>query len=162
MNRKQKQGCLWIGAGCLVVGIMLVVAVAGGGAWFAYQSFSLSVDKTTEASAQEEFARVRARFSGQQPLVLVDENGQPTVTTRKGAGPVEWLHVVAFDPRKGELARVKLPFWLLRFADGGKLSLGDTVRDLDLQLTTEQVEAAGPGLIVDHRDKEQHLLIWTE
>jgi hypothetical protein len=73
---------------------------------------------------------------------------------------------MAFDRDDGQLVRVTVPFWLLRLAPEGKLSSSsDALRGVKgaEHLTVQQLEALGPGLLVDHRDEDgSRVLIWTE
>ena len=78
------------------------------------------------------------------------------------------LRVLAFDPRAGKLVRFSVPFWLLRLAPSHNFTIGskgDFDFDSDrLHLTVEDVERAGPGLILDTRDPRNGalVLVWTE
>jgi hypothetical protein len=64
--------------------------------------------------------------------------------------------------------RVSIPFWLLRLAPTGKRMsfLSENGVDFDsdrVHLTLEDLERRGPGLILDHIDRQGSLvLVWTE
>jgi hypothetical protein len=168
MDAKSKRGCLWAAAGgCLLLVIVGAALVVGGG-WLAYQNLSLQTEQVTEANAEVEFEQLRERFAGQQPLVVIDEHGAGRVVPResRASAPIEWVHLVAYDPGDGKVTRMRMPFWLLRLAPGqGDIKFGNE-GEVDLpnvQLTMQDVEAAGPGLILDHTDaRGQQVLIWAE
>ena len=76
--------------------------------------------------------------------------------------------MLAFDARAGKLVRVSVPFWLLRLMPGKRFSMGknegvdfDTDR---MHLTVDDLERAGPGLVLDGKDPRGGglVLVWTE
>ena len=76
------------------------------------------------------------------------------------------LHIVAYDKRAGKLVRFSVPFWLLRMAPDGKVSIGDDMLD-DVhgveKLTVKDLEALGPGLLIDEQKPNgDQVLVWTE
>lgn len=164
---KNKKGCLWIALGVIVLLVVVGASVAGGVAWLVYQSSSLVKTQATKASAAALFDRTRARFAGQRPLVTIDDEGRSRIEPRDGHGKVpDYVSVVAWDPDDRQLARVRLPFWLMRLA-GAKAQFvagDDAMRDLtDAKLTVGDIERAGPGLVLDHQDADgRRVLVWTE
>ena len=75
--------------------------------------------------------------------------------------------VLAFDPRAGKLVRASVPFWLLRMAPSRNLSFHSGGFDFDsdgMRLTVDDIERAGPGLLLDGRDRRDGtlVLVWTE
>lgn len=168
MDRKQKRGCLWIALGVGVVVVMVGAALIGGLAWVAYQNFSLNTEQITQEDASGEFERLRARFAGQQPLISLPAGGEPTIARRVAPGPstLEWLHVVSYDPADRTIARLRLPFWLLRLSPGdGEVTIsGDAVPELRrAKITLHDIEAAGPGLVLDHAETDgRRVFVWAE
>jgi hypothetical protein len=168
MDEKSKRGCLWAAAGgCLLV-LIVGGALLAGGAWFIYQNFSIGTEQVTGEDAEAEFERLRARFAGQQPLIVPDEDGRGRLVPREGraSGTIERLHLVAYDPDEGRIARMQMPFWLLRLSPKqGQFSFGHG-GDVDLRgvhLSVEDLEAAGPGLVLDWTDERgQRVLMWAE
>jgi hypothetical protein len=81
------------------------------------------------------------------------------------SGTIQSLHLVAYDPADGRLARMSMPFWLLRFSQDGQVSFGNEgpANLRRVRLTVRDVENAGPGLILDQVDgRGQRVLIWAE
>ena len=167
MDAKSKRGCLWAALGAGILVLIVGAALFGGAAWLVYQSSSIKRASATPARAAAELAAVRARFAGQAPLITIDENEQASIVPRKRTSDAALasLHVLAFDPGEHAIKRVTLPFWLLRLAPGsGELRIGDdTLRLRGERVTIKDVEDAGPGLLVDHTDREgRRVLVWTE
>lgn len=159
---------VWIVVGIAVVGILFVLAMAGAGIYY----FTRNIDArtvSTEAAAGE-FDAVRARFSGQKPLIELDESGGFVKSnvdrpTPAGARQPEALYVLAFDPDDGDLVKVTVPFWLLRLKTGGAtVNFNDHSMNLeDLKLTVEDLERFGPTLVLDqtHRGGDR-VLVWSQ
>ena len=169
MDRKQKRGCLWIGLGVGVVVLMVGAALIGGFAWLVYQNFSVNTEPVTEKDAAGEFERLRARFAAQEPLIRIADGEEPTLVPRAAGGApaaIESLHVVTYDPHEGKMARIRIPFWLLRLTPGdGQVTLSDDeVPELRrAKITVKDIEAAGPGLVFDHAHTEgRRVLVWAE
>jgi len=116
------------------------------------------------------FERERARFAGQQALIELRDEHNAVVHRRIGSSSTELrtLRVLAFDARAGKLVRVSVPFWLLRMMPGKRFNLGrDQGIDFDtdrMHLTVEDLERAGPGLVLDGKDPRGGglVLVWTE
>jgi hypothetical protein len=166
MDAKSKRGCLWAAVGGAVLVLVVGAALIGGAAWLVYQGSSFQDLPTTPDRASDELAAVRNRFAGQVPLITLDEREQATVTRRQatGGGSLTSLHVVAFDVHEQKLKKVSLPFWVLRLSPG-ELKIGhDGFGALrHTRLTVADVEAAGPGLLLDHTDRSgTRVIAWTE
>src|SRR5207249_525554 len=76
------------------------------------------------------------------------------------------LHILAWNPDRGRLARVSVPFWLLRMGHG-KFNLvpsegsGFTLERLNLDVP--DLERIGPALVLDYGAQSgERVLIWTE
>lgn len=156
---------VWIVVGIAVCGVLLVIAMAGAGIYFASQH--IKATHATATSAAAEFEAVRAKFAGQKPLIELDAHGDfLRANTDRPGGTVrpERLHVLAFDPDDGDLVRITLPFWLLRMKMQGKVSFGGSGMDLeDLKLTVEDLDRYGPSLILDQKaDGGDRVLVWSQ
>ena len=156
-------------AGVIIVGIM-AVAVVGGAAFFIYRHVNTSF--TGPQNAATEFAQARSRFAGQKPLIEM-RNDDPILHRElvKGTGTqperIEALRVLVYDRYAGKLVRVSIPLWLLRMAPSKHFSfLSDSGIDMDsdrVNLTLEDLERRGPGLILDQKDRRgSEVLVWTE
>jgi hypothetical protein len=159
---------VWVVVGVIAVGILCVLAIAAASVYYFAQHV-----KTLEASpamASREFEQVRARFTGQQPLIELDDRGQllrsnPDRPVQQNPQPPEQLNVLAFDPESGRIVRVTVPFWLLRWKMGGTtIDFNGNRMDLeDLKLTVEDLERFGPTLIVDHKTRRgDRVLVWSQ
>src|SRR5215831_14376660 len=141
----------------ICVGVLAFIATAF---WFV-----VSHRTSTGASAQladVEFARLRARFAGQQPLLDMQRR-EVSAAPAPPAGPARLhsFHTVIFDTRgRQRLVRIDVPYWFgRRFArhDGeftwlGELTfLDDTEFDPEaIRLSVDQIERRGPGLVADY------------
>jgi len=159
-------------AAVIILGI-LGLSVVGGTALFVYRH--VNSEFTGNKIAEQEFASARARFAGQQPLIEISQNEEPTIhrdqippAPRPGR-PLESLRVLAYDEHAGKIVRVAIPFWLLRLVPSRHLSfLNDQGIDVDIDsdrvsLTLDDLDRRGPGLILDQRDhRGSRVLVWTE
>ena len=167
MDAKSKRGCLWAALGAGVLVLIVGAALFGGAAWLVYQSSSMRSDAATPAAAEKEIEAVRARFSGQAPVIAIDDDQHANIVPRKRTSDaaLTTVHILAFDPRDDRLKRVTLPFWVLRFSPGnGEININDdSLRLQNIRITVKDVEDAGPGLLVDHADREgRQVIVWTE
>lgn len=168
---KRTKGCLWIGLGVAIVVIMVVVAVIAGVGFWAYQTFAPDSVFVDQAKADQQFDEIRVRFKNQTPLIVTGEDGRDARLQTEGrdatfTGQLQALHVVAYDRRAGKLVRFSMPFWLMRLAPDGKVSIGEGALDGIMgaeKLTVKDLEALGPGLLVDERKPDgDRVLVWTE
>lgn len=167
---KRTRGWLTIGLGvAIVVGMVVAALVAGAGFW-AYQNLAPSAEFVDQATADQQFEQIRGRFVYQAPLVAVDpDNGQARVRPEGRpafTGELAALNVAVYDPRAGKLVRFTVPFWLVRLGHNGEISIGDGaldgVRGAE-KLTVKDLEALGPGLLIDERKPDgDRVLVWTE
>ena len=152
-------------AAAIVIGIFAVVLV-GGGAYLIHRH--VQTEFTGADTAGNEFARERARFVGQQPLIELRPGDTPVVhrSPRTGAPSVQLqtLYALAYDARAHKLVRFNVPFWLLRLAPSRRLSIfggEDFAPDAD-RLTLDDLERRGPGLVLDAMQHGSQVLVWTE
>ena len=159
---------VWVVLAIVVIGVLGVVAMAGVGLYF----FSQHIDTKTvsPANAARDFEQVKVRFTGQRPLIELDDHGRylRSNTDRKppaNSKPPESINVMAFDPDEGRIVRVNIPFWLVRMKMRGTTIdfNGNHMNLEDLKLTVEDLERFGPTLIIDHRNMSgERVLVWSQ
>jgi hypothetical protein len=159
---------VWVVVSIVVVCILMTVAMAGVGFYFFSQHFDTKV--VSQATAAAEFEQAKAQFTGQKPLIELDDRGRflrsnPDRPARTESRVPAHLNVLAFDPDDERIVKVTIPFWLLRFKshgatvdfNGGRLDLED------LKLTVEDLERLGPTLIVDLKTNTgERVLVWSQ
>lgn len=164
---KKKRTWLWI-----VLGVFFVLAiVAIGGIIFsvAFVRQNMTISDMSVASANAQFEEVRAKFTGQQPLIrLVDGRPQydaDRATESPSTTPLKTMHVMAWDDEEEKLVTFSLPFWLLRLKSGpihlSAYSQGWDDRGVSFRV--EDLERHGPGLLLDvDEQNEGRVIIWVE
>jgi hypothetical protein len=164
---KKKKTWLWIVLGVLVFFGMIAV----GGIIVAVSFFRQNVDITRQVSAgaaSPEFDAIYAKFPGQQPLIqLVD--GQPQLVPERASHapastPLSTLHMLAYSSDEENLARITIPFWLLRMKEGPiRLSAySQGWDDRGVSFRVRDIEQHGPGIVVDVKRNEGRMLVWAE
>jgi hypothetical protein len=155
----------------IVLGVLfLLVCVAIGGMIVVASLFRQSVDSqpSNADEATAAFNEVRSRFGGRPPL-LEFRNGEPhrlATIDKRSTVTLQHLKVLVWDPDDSHLTRVELPFWLVRLKstpiDLGSYAAGIADGDGD-DLRVEDLEAYGPGIVVEHTTREgERLLVWLE
>ena len=163
---KKKKTWLWV-----VLGVFLFFGmIAVGGIIVAVSFFRQSLDVTQnvrETEASPEFDAIYAKFPGQKPMIqLVD--GDPKVVVESGTkpgSPLTTLHVLAYSRDEENLARLALPFWLIRMKSGPirMSAYSQGWDDRGVFFRVEDIEKHGPGIIVDvDRRRDGRMLIWAE
>jgi hypothetical protein len=167
---KRTKGCLWIALGLAIVCAMVGVALVAGAGFWVYQTVAPAASFVDQDTADAELEAIRTRFPSRVPLIDPDApegeprfkpEGRPAFT-----GELRSLHVAAYDKGAGKLVRFSIPFWLLRMAPEGKVSFGDEALD-ELagreKLTVRELEAFGPGLLIDEAKPDgDRVIVWTE
>jgi hypothetical protein len=159
---------VWVVVAIIAICVLGVVTMAGLGFYFFSQHFDTKV--ATPATAGVEFERAKAQFTGQKPLIELDERGRflranSDRPARGNAKTPDQIHVLAFDPDDERIVKMTIPFWLLRFQSrGAKIDLNGGRLDLeDLKLTVEDLERFGPTLIVDLKTNDgERVLVWSQ
>ena len=173
MNTRTK-GCLWIAAGVVVVIAMVAAAAVVGVGYLLHKQFAIHATFEDPDAARRELDQIRAGFGDQQPrLHLMTAGDQAEVRLDHPASPstqpLTALHVAVFDPSKHKLVRLTIPFWVLRYlpqkgtitVDGEEIST--RVNTPSGRLTAEDLEALGPGLLIDdQRPGGERVIVWTE
>jgi hypothetical protein len=144
----------------VIVGLVTLVAVP--------VLRELRFTAVSREQALEALEQTRRRFAGQVPLIRVaGSNGLPAVAVTHGPAdaqrkPVRELLVLAYDPHDGQLVRTKVPLWAVRLG-GWRNFVLRTLGRPDLQVTVEDIERHGPGLIADIRGPGgTQALMWAE
>ena len=159
---------IWVIAAIFIVGVLVVIAMAGAGLYFF--SRNISARTVTATTAASEFDSIRARFAGQKALIELDEHGNFLRANTDRPAPAnpqrpETLYVLAFDPDDGSLVRLTVPFWLLRLkVSDARIDFGNNRMDLeDLKLTVEDLERYGPALVLDQMNSGgDRVLVWSQ
>jgi hypothetical protein len=145
-----------LAAACAV----LLIALIAFGAFF--YTRHVQIGTTANEPAREEFAAVRQRFAGEQPLVELREDGVQLHqrTARPSDRKIQTVRVLAWNPDDHRIVRVDVPMWLVRMK--GSMP-GISILDTGPQLTAEDIERHGPGLIVDHATPDgKQVIVWAE
>ena len=131
---------------------------------------NVDIQDATPETAEHSFQEALAQFIGDEPLIrLTREDGEVQAELLRRDRPSdvrpESLHVIVWDPREERLVNVRIPLWLLRFGDNATVDFseadGDIVGDLDLSL--EDIDHHGPGLVLDYQDADrERVLLWAE
>jgi len=148
----------------IAVMVLAFVALAGTSAFFVLRH--LNVGTATEAAASKDFEAIRTRFGARQHLVeVVDVNARNfriNIPPTPDGRPISTLHVLTWNQADGEVFRTEVPVWLMRFSMINVLSnLGVTPERF--RLTIQDLQAYGPGIVVDYRKPgETRVLLWVE
>lgn len=169
---------VWVVFGLLGFLALIFIAVVGGGIFMFRQH--VHTDAVPKQAAQEEFDRQRNRFAGQRALVQVtkvaDHDSNVVVhrppESAKRRADLQAIRALTYDERNGRLVTVDVPVWLARWAlsnRGGssghrRMTFGDgTVEFESGDLTFDDIERNGPGLILDATDAGgAQVLVWAE
>lgn len=164
---RKKRRWIPILIGVLVLfGIVAVGAIAFTAMWFRQ---NMTITRSDDSAATQQFEVVRGRYPGQAPLIqLVD--GRPQYVAERASQstpqvPVSSIHVLAYDQDEGNTVTFSLPFWLLRMKSGPiRISAyNQGWDDRGVEFRVEDIEKHGPGIIVDVTEPNQgRVLIWAE
>ena len=131
---------------------------------------NVDIQDATPETVELSFQEARAQFTGHEPLIrLTREHGevQAEVLRRDRPSDVrpESLHVMVWDPSEERLVNVRIPLWLLRFGDKATVDFSEADGDIvdDLDLSVEDIDHHGPGLVLDYQDTDQErVLLWAQ
>jgi hypothetical protein len=176
-ERKKTPTWVWVLVGVIGFCVLALVVVVGGGIYMFRQH--VQTESASTQDVQKEFEQTRQRFTGQQPLVEVRKSDtddrqvvvhKPLETAERQTN-LKSIRVLAYDPRQGRVVRVDVPVWLARMAmsergGSGRRRITVNGEDIDFDagdLTFEDVERHGPGLIVDTSDdRGGKVIVWAE
>lgn len=159
---------LWILLGIVAITFAGCLALVGTGVYVVRKN--MDVKTATADTAQDEFARVRAQFADQEPLVQIDgrDHAMPDLEQRLKDAPAKHepltaMHVMVWKEDDRKLMRFSLPMWLIRMGNRESFNVDAGGMRLDrINISPEDLERLGPTLLVDHRDRESRVLVWTE
>ena len=169
-DNKTKRNWISIVVGILIVLFLMAVVLIGSAIFYIRRHVHAETQFVTSSVGTETFEQARAKFAGQQPLIEWREHEAPVIHRRTSPSTVQLqaLNILAFDERDGKIVRLSIPFWLVRMAPGKRFNVGsnsgfqfDSERT---HLTVDDVEQAGPGLLLDGIDPNSRarVLVWTE
>jgi hypothetical protein len=154
-----------VGGIAIVLVFLAIGAVIVGVSWMREH---IDVVDSTEVDADKAFDEIHARFPGQRPLLELRDNVPHYVgerATQRSNGTITTMHVVAWDSDERRLAKVDIPWWVLRMKSGS-ISFGSYASGLDdagVKLRPEEIERHGPGIILDFaKPREGRVLVWAD
>jgi hypothetical protein len=129
---------------------------------------SLTTTTMGHADAARVLGEARSRFHGQTPLIEVSSSAAvPSVTMHRPPDSrprkrLDHLVVLAYDPTSRRLIRTNVPLWAVRLGQWRNAVLR-TIGRADLQITVEDIERHGPGLIANiHGPGGRDAVLWAE
>lgn len=150
------------------VAVFLVfLAIGAGVVGYSWLSEHMEIETVTAAGADEVFEEVHRRFASKAPLLQVkgralSQRNPPAADAPRTS--LTTLHVVAWDEREAKLARIEVPFWLIRLKET-PIQFGTYATGLDrlrISLTAADLERYGPGIVLDVDDGGERALLWVE
>jgi hypothetical protein len=168
---KKIPGWVWAIVIVIVLCVAGIIAMAGAGLYFV--SRQMHVQSATPATAEREFESLREQFTGREPLLEIDEDGDVVHSNieeaLRNAPPnppqLTALHLVVWDSDNERLVKFDIPFWLMRLKQGPISVITETghIRSRGLVLTVRDLERLGPAMLIDHRDhRGTRVLAWTQ
>ncbi len=153
--------------GVAIVGVFLAIGAVI--AVTAYFSQHVEVNEATSGGADNAFEEVRQRFKGRPPLIEM-RNGVAYRATPEAPPSAErqaitTLHILAWDPREEKLAKIDVPWWLVRMKSGPiRFSAYASGLDDDgVSLRPEDIERHGPGIIAElAMERDHRVLLWAQ
>ena len=130
---------------------------------------NVNIEDATSEAAELSFQEARARFLGDEPRIhLTGENGEVRAEVRRRDRPSavrpESIHLMVWDPSEAWLVNLRIPLWLLRFGDNATVNFSEADGDIvgDLDVTLEDIDFHGPGLVLDYQDADrERVLVWA-
>ena len=165
-----KRTWLWVILGVFGAICLSVIVVIGSAVYmFRTHVKNEEVDGTV---AEQMFEQQRARFMGQQPLIEFtgregyDNDDKTTVHRPSPNAPrakINTLRVLIYDLRESHLIHADIPGWLMRMAPGGRYGGWDGDDEfVKNRITLEDIERHGLGLVLEGRNRNTRILIWSE
>jgi len=157
---------IWIIVAVLGFCVLCVVALAGFGMYFI--SHHYTTEKATSAEANRAFEDARTQVQDDRPFYEIDDREHPRQLRDVAAMPasateVDNVWILVFDSDKGQLIRLSIPFWLIRWGRQ-KIDIGSGAFDFQqLQLDMRQLQRVGPVVLLDHRPQNgDRVFVWTK
>jgi hypothetical protein len=158
---------VWILLIIIGVGMVSCAGLVGSGIWFFTQH--VQVEEAPRKDIEAEFTKLRGRFHGEKPIIE-GRRGMETLSTRLEAratgysGPLpQNLCMLVWEVGNRKRARICLPFWLLKMKTGKGIKLDVPEGDIGrLEISAEDLQRAGPALLLDEQRDGTRVLIWTE
>lgn len=159
---------IWVVAGFLGVCVLVLFAIAGTGVYFVSQH--IATKTTSSADALHEFDTAREALKGKTPLLELDRLGRPRQLRRTESMPTSPVRptdmvILAWNPDRGHIVRVSLPFWLLHFGRR-KVDLLDNSNSFDidrLNIDIAELDRIGPAFVLDYVTVSgERVLVWTK
>lgn len=155
----------------VVVALCVVVAGLGVASVLWFRDKVDMRPGTSRTDAEAAFAAERALFPDQRPMLVVDDHRRPHYAEggegRRNPGEIESLRVLVWNPDKGEMATITLPFWLLRMK-AGTFRFGQYLPDMDegegdaVRIEAKDLERYGRGIVLEtETPKGDRVLITT-
>jgi len=161
-----KRTWLWVVLGIMATFALLVIVFVGGAIFeFRRHVKNEFVESTV---AEREFTQTRARFAGQQPLIEFvghDQDDEPTIhrpPTNAPRAKIQNLRVLIYDLQQGHLIHAEVPGWILRAMPNGNFRGGYGDQFERHNLTIDDIERHGLGLVLEGHNDHTRIMIWTE
>ncbi|MGH9202356.1 MAG: hypothetical protein ACRD2A_14100 [Vicinamibacterales bacterium] len=155
-----------LGGIAIVFAFLAIGAVVVGVSWMREH---IDVVDSSEADAARAFDEIHAKFPGQRPLLELRDRTphyvEERASQRNSSATITTMHVVAWDSDERRLARIDVPWWVLRLKSGtiSFSSYASGLDDAGVKLRPEDIERHGPGILLDFTmPREGRVLIWTE
>jgi hypothetical protein len=169
-EKSARRTWLWVVVGIIAILVIGFAIVIGLGMMVVTRN--MQVTAAGQEAAEQTFDEARERFAGQVPLVVLEEGAHDAVVARAEldrriasySGPApEHMWVLVWDPGEKRVVKLSIPFWLLRMSPGGNVKLNlPGLGTRQSNITTKEIERAGPGLFLDGRVEGAMILVWTE
>lgn len=156
----------------IAIGVVFLLVCGGIGAGVVVVSLFRENVETRPANVDEAtaaFDEVRRALGDRAPLLEI-RDGRPrrvgNVARPPSPAALQHMKILVWDPNDHRLARVTLPFWLLRLK-ATPIDFGSYASGLDddegHNLRVEELEAYGPGIVLEHTSSSgERLLVWLE
>lgn len=129
--------------------------------------------KVDPGEAQRIFAEARAQLGDSPAYIELSSDGSTLVHRElEQAQPSELqaLHVITLESSSSRLLEIAFPFWFVRLKMSRTMNLGTLAsilahdwKNLDLNVSEDDLERRGPGLVLDHTASSgSRILLWTD
>ena len=158
----------------IVVGIVIFVVLVGVGligslVYFVRRDVKVQTDDGRGGAGRVRSARrrgwpARSRSSSCPPRTRTACRSSTASSRRTAPGRSRPCTSASGPRRQKKLARVDLPFWLMRLGGNKPFTVNaGPLNDVTLHVTPEEIDRRGPGLIVLWTtSRDARLLVWTE